>query len=89
MANPRLPERLTLEEAQSVLLALQQGAAAGQGDVTVDASALRSFDSSAVAVLLELRRDLQRKGRTLHVAGWPERLRDLVKVYGVEDLLSA
>ena len=88
MANPRLPERLTLEEAESVLLALQ-GAAAGQGDVTVDASAVRCFVSSAVAVLLELRRDLQREGRTLHVAEWPERLRDLVKVYGVEDLLSA
>lgn len=88
MDQPRLPERLTLDDAENVLRDLRR-AASGQGDVTLDAGALRHFDSSAVAVLLELRRELQREGRALHVAHWPERLRDLIQVYGVGDLLAA
>jgi phospholipid transport system transporter-binding protein len=50
---------------------------------------LRHFDSSAVAVLLELRRELQQQGRTLQVRQWPPRLQDLVRVYGVQELLAA
>lgn len=85
----RLPERLTLDEAAATLAALRT-AVAGQGsagDVTVNAAALRHFDSSAVAVLLELRRDLQPQGRALRVQDWPPRLQDLVRVYGVQELL--
>lgn len=84
----RLPERLTLDEAAATLAALR-GATGGQGAVTVDAGALRHFDSSAVAVLLELRREMLQQGRTLQVRNWPPRLQDLVKVYGVQELLGA
>jgi phospholipid transport system transporter-binding protein len=42
-----------------------------------------------VAVLLELRRDLQPQGRALLVQDWPPRLQDLVRVYGVQDLLNS
>jgi phospholipid transport system transporter-binding protein len=90
MSSARLPERLTLDEAAAALATLraavaEQGVA---GDVTVNAGALRQFDSSAVAVLLELRRDLQPQGRALLVQDWPPRLQDLVRVYGVQDLLN-
>ncbi|MBL0919426.1 MAG: STAS domain-containing protein [Hydrogenophaga sp.] len=90
MDDARLPVRLTLDEAAATLAALR-GAVAGQGAgaVTVDAGALRDFDSSAVAVLLELRRELQQQGRSLQVRDWPPRLQDLVKVYGVQELLGA
>ena len=90
MGQAHLPERLTLGEAAATLVALRRSLA-GQGDaeLTIDASALRSFDSSAVAVLLELRREAQAQGRTLRVLRWPERLQALVALYGVQELLPA
>ncbi len=90
--NPvaRLPERLTLDEAAATLQSLQSAVASQAGPVVqVDASALRHFDSSAVAVLLEVGRDLQAQGKSLRVTGLPPRLRDLVALYGVESLLPA
>lgn len=86
----RLPERLTLHEAAATLQSLQASLAGRTGPVVqVDASALQHFDSSAVAVLLEVGRHLQAQGRTLQVTGLPPRLRDLVALYGVESLLPA
>ncbi len=84
-----LPERLTLEEAVPTLARLkgmldQQGGAT----VTLDASSLRAFDSSSLAVLLELRRRLQARGKTLRVEGWPPRLQSLAGLYGVDALLA-
>lgn len=90
--NPaaRLPERLTLHEAAATLARLQTAVAATPGPVVqVDASSLVQFDSSAVAVLLEVGRQLQQQGKTLQVTGLPPRLRDLVALYGVESLLPA
>lgn len=86
----RLPERLTLDEAAATLAALRAAVAGqgGAGDVTVNAGALRHFDSSAVAVLLELRRELQQQGKTLQLQNGPQRLRDLVSLYGVQELLT-
>ena len=55
----------------------------------MDAGALRHFDSSAVAVLLELRREAQAQGRVLRVLRWPARLQALVALYGVQELLPA
>ena len=86
----RLPERLTLEQAVPVLAQLraallQQGA----GEAALDAADLRECDSSAVAVLLELRRVLQQQGRDLRLHNSPQRLRDLVALYGVQGLLPA
>lgn len=90
-AHARLPERLTLDEAAGTLTELRRAVAGqrGSGVMTVNAGALRQFDSSAVAVLLELQRDLQRQGRTLQVCDWPPRLQDLVRVYGVQELLHS
>ncbi len=86
----RLPERLTLGEAAATLQLLQQAVASQPGPaVQVDASALQHFDSSAVAVLLEIGRHLQEQGKTLRVTGLPDRLRDLLALYGVESLLPA
>ncbi|MBX3611748.1 MAG: STAS domain-containing protein [Hydrogenophaga sp.] len=90
MAAPHLPARLMLDDAAATLASLRQALALEQGaQVCVAAGELKQFDSSAVAVLLELRRDLQAQGRTLTVSDWPPRLRDLVQVYGVESLLGA
>lgn len=58
-------------------------------EVTLDAGALEVFDSSAIAVLLEMRRELLRQGRQLQVLRLPSRLRDLMTLYGVGELLPA
>lgn len=85
-----LPERLTLAEADQTLVRLG-GDLAQQADATVvvNAGSLQVFDSSSLAVLLELRRRLLVQGKTLRVNGWPRRLEDLAALYGVRDLLAA
>ena len=55
--------------------------------VALDASSLTEFDSSALAVLLELRRELSGRGSALQVQGLSPRLRELAGLYGVIDLL--
>lgn len=88
---PPLPSRLTHADADGFLQASLtdwrgQPAAEQWG---VDASALQQFDSSALAVLLGLRRALLAQGATLTVQGLPPRLRDLATLYGVAELLPA
>jgi phospholipid transport system transporter-binding protein len=56
--------------------------------VSLDASALTEFDSSVLAVLLGLRREVLQRGSTLHVTGMTPRLRELASLYGVMDLLQ-
>ena len=56
--------------------------------VLVDASELRNFDSSALAVLLGLRRVAKAQGRSVLVEGMSARLRELATLYGVLDLLQ-
>jgi phospholipid transport system transporter-binding protein len=84
-----LPEVLTLHQANTTLQMLEQ--AMGGDDaatLTVDASALRSFDTAAVAVLLECRRLAHAWNKGFEVRGAPSKLTDLVRLYGVESLLA-
>lgn len=83
-----LPEQLTLQGAAQTLLRLKPLLAQREGSVVVlDAARLRVFDTSAVAVLLELRNGLLAEQRVLQVRNMPERLRALVTLYGVAELL--
>jgi phospholipid transport system transporter-binding protein len=85
-----LPEQMTLSVAPQVLRDLSRSVAQQAGVVVmVDASALRAFDSSAVAVLLELRRSLAQGGKQLKLMDVPPKLRELVALYGVSELLPA
>ena len=86
-----LPTTLTLAQANDAVRSIEQ--ALGQGSVekgalVVDASALRSFDTSAIAVLLEARRLAQAAGRALRVHGAPPAMVELSGLYGVEALLG-
>jgi phospholipid transport system transporter-binding protein len=88
MSVAALPSQLTLANAVAVRAALADALAQSPGPaVRLDASALTSFDSSAIAVLLDLRRNLLAQGKRLEVAHWPERLQALVGLYGVAELL--
>lgn len=85
-----LPSRLTHDEAPACALMLRQSLAGQSGSSTVvDASAVSQFDSSALAVLLECRREASALGRAFAVKGMPARLRELAALYGIAGLLPA
>ncbi len=84
-----LPERLTLGECQRVLALLDREAALHpDAYIVLDAAPLTVFDSSALALLLELRRRQGAGGKALRVSGWPSRLNQLAQLYGVRGLLA-
>lgn len=84
-----LPLQLTQAEAKACLGALLLELPAQAAAVVVDAGALLRFDSAALAVLLELRRQSLALGKTFAVAHMPTRLADLAALYGIGELLTA
>lgn len=84
-----LPVELTHDQAKACLAQLVGGLGVEGASVTVNAKALERFDSSALAVLLELRRTCAREGKTLVVQDLPRHLGDLATLYGIEGLLPS
>jgi phospholipid transport system transporter-binding protein len=83
-----LPAELTLQQATACLHMLVQGLKASkEAEVVADVSALQRFDSSALAVLLECRREALALGKRFSVSSLPPRLRELAGLYGVAELL--
>lgn len=88
-----LPPTLTLQEAPDTLRVLRETLArefkeaAAQKRLVVDGSALQHFDSCALAVILECRREAQKRQWEFAVRGLPVKLNDLARLYGVEGLL--
>lgn len=84
-----LPAQLTHDEAAACARMLAQALRSEPGEQAVaDASPLQQFDSSALAVLLDCRREAFALGKSFAVAGLPPRLRELATVYGVAELLT-
>jgi phospholipid transport system transporter-binding protein len=85
-----LPAELTHEHAVACARMLAQAMRADASSAVVaDAGALARFDSSALAVLLDVRREALSLGKTFAVSHMPPRLRELASVYGVGELLPA
>ncbi len=85
-----LPNEVTHAQASECLRMLVQGLQSQSGpQVVVDAAGLSRFDSAALAVLLEFRRQSLALGKRLSIRGLPDRLRDLATLYGIVDLLTA
>ena len=91
----KLPESVRLHEARALWKtlegglraeAVQVGDAAGR-QVRLDAAGLRRFDSAMLALLLSAARLCSRQGLSLQVENAPPKLRELARVYGVEELL--
>ena len=61
----------------------------GSADLTVDLSAVTEVDSSALALLLDWRREAARQSHKLSVVNLPANLRTLAEVYGVVPLIGA
>lgn len=84
-----LPPVLTHAEAAGFARGLKQAVLAQPAEVVADANGLKEFDSSALAVLLECRREALAAGKTFSVTSLPARLRQLAGLYGVAELVPA
>jgi phospholipid transport system transporter-binding protein len=85
-----LPDHLTHGTATACCRMLAQALRSDPSPQAVaDASALKSFDSSALAVLLECRREALARGKTFAVSNLHPRLQALATLYGVGELLPA
>ena len=85
-----LPAELTQKQASSCLRMLVQGLKSEvEPALLVDATALARFDSSALAVLLELRRESLAIGKRFAIRGLPPRLGNLAALYGIAELLPS
>lgn len=84
-----LPRRVTLVEAPTLTLQLRELLDHDQAQtVVVEAGALEQFDSSALAFLLECRREGLRRNRLLVLESVPAKLVALANLYGVGELLG-
>lgn len=85
-----LPAVLTHAEAPACVRMLAQALRSeAEPTVVADVGALERFDSSALAVLLECRRDALAAGKRFAVRNMPPRLSDLAGLYGITALLPA
>ena len=85
-ADFALAEELTLQQAPAVLGEALRALQARPAPWRIDAGALRRFDSSCLALLMELRRRAGPAG--IELSGVPERLRTLAQAYGVGFVLD-
>jgi phospholipid transport system transporter-binding protein len=85
-----LPATLTLAQASATaaLLRAELERAPSGAPWEVDAGALAEFDTSALAVLLELQRAAQARGAGLVVSHPPAKLSQLATLYGVDELIG-
>jgi len=84
----QLPALLVQQTATASLTELLQAVRAEPSAcVRVNAAALARFDSTALAVLLEVRRVVLSLGKTLTLHALPPRLADLARLYGIAELL--
>ncbi|MEY4100612.1 MAG: hypothetical protein RL300_1783 [Pseudomonadota bacterium] len=85
-----LPESITQASAVACLDTLSKALTQEVGsDVVLDAAHLTRFDSAALAVLLDLRRQVLKKGKQFAVKDVPQRLQDLAALYGIAELLPS
>ena len=94
MPSLQLPATATLTEASALARHAEQAVMEGvtpgveRPPLRVDASALQSFDTSVLAVLLHARRQALGAGCAFEVAGAPDKLAQLAALYGVAELLG-
>ena len=83
-----LPQELTHAQANACLTQLMAGLKTQAGaDVVLDASGLLRFDSAALAVLLEFKRQCLASSKRFSIHGMPRQLVDLATLYGISELL--
>lgn len=83
----QLPAVLTIAEARGALAQLR-AALAAEASPVLDASPLKTLDSSAIAVLLDCQRCAAAAGQRLQIQGLPPKLVELARLYGVDALIT-
>ena len=97
MSDARASEVLALTGAlsfETLPTVLEQSAEyAARADLpdrlTIDFAGVSGIDSSAVALLLEWRRQAAKRGKRLEFVNLPANLLALARLYGVEDLIQS
>lgn len=85
----RLPSTVTIGTYAAIEADLLAVIASGRGVLHIDASGVVEMDSMAIAVLLYAQRLARRAGRPgIDVLGAPPALLALLRVYGVDSLMS-
>jgi phospholipid transport system transporter-binding protein len=84
----QLPEQAHLDQAAELAASMPAALAEGSGVFSIDASQLKNYDTSTIALLLHGRRLAQQAGRGFEVTGAPQQLEQLAALYGVEELLE-
>jgi phospholipid transport system transporter-binding protein len=87
MATMALPAQLTMQDAQQALAQLQRWLET-EPEPRLDASALQTLDTAALALLLELQRQAAAAGKRLQLTGAPPKLAQLARLYGVAELIG-
>lgn len=87
----KLPSDLTFTKAVACVAAFKKDLRVpkhgGLLQIVLDASAVKQFDSSALAVLMQLRRDvIILGGQGVVLESMPAKLRELSELYGVSAL---
>jgi phospholipid transport system transporter-binding protein len=80
------PSRLVHDTVPQALSQAQ--AAVARGADVIDLAAVHELDSSAVAMLVELKRSRRKQGKALDLVNSPEGLKALARLYEVEAMLS-
>jgi len=88
VSSVQLPEQAHLDQAAALAAQLPAALAGSEGPFTIDASAVKAYDTSTIALLLQARRLSTAAGRGFSVTGAPAQLKQLAELYGVEELLS-
>lgn len=84
-----LPAAITHDQALETACGLNAQVADQASGVVIDASPLKQFDSSALAVILSCRRAAMAAGKSFAVYGLPATLGQLAGLYGVAELVPA
>ncbi len=93
MASPAENNRLALSGpvVMQTLKALHTAGLAqiAAGDLVVDMQGVTEADSSAVSLLMELKRASLQHAHRLSVVNMPDSVRSLARLYGVTDMLPS
>jgi phospholipid transport system transporter-binding protein len=87
----KFPAKIDHANAESVLAsALDMMKTLTQGSLMViDCKDLQSFDSSALSVILSMKRQAQMQSMNVQLDAVPEKLASLATVYGLSDVVLA
>lgn len=84
-----LPSELVIASAGSLYQVLAEFAAAADGNISIDASAVEQVDSAGLQLLALFRQSQQKTGREVSYQGFPDDIDAVIRRAGFASLLAA